>query len=205
MIVKSRMEQQEAIDRGAMTSAKELLVRVTEGYNKGTINQSVASGLASALGEFLRELHNSTKTNGADRLWAESLNIESDLEAISNDIPQSLKVAREAKSAALPLVKANPRDPEALQLLFESSIRVGDALGGDPLFVGSTSNRVQENEKFEGAFEEYNAAMGAANDILAIRDLAIRDTEIGEDDVIRLHQKIGDIYKKRQLFEQALA
>jgi hypothetical protein len=103
MDLKSRKEQQEAIDRAIMSSAKELLIRVTEGYNKGTINQSAASGLARALGEFLSDLHNPRKTNVADRLWAESLNIESDFEAISNDIPQSLKVAREAKSVALPL------------------------------------------------------------------------------------------------------
>ena len=197
-VIEAVRQQQEAIDKGAMKSAKELLTRVLDDYNKGGINQSGARSLASVSENLLRDVHAQARTSGADRLWAESLDLESDLQLLSGNRVRSFEFALEAKTVALSLVKAKTNDTEALQLLFDALIRMGDALIPNALF-GEAPSDSNKSENFERALGEYTDAMDAAN-----RLLAISDTPAGEVHIISIYQKIGDVYKARKQLPEAL-
>ena len=51
-----------------------------------------------------------------------------------------------------------------------------------------------------GTLEEYNAAIAVAAKIASLSG-----DDRGEDDVIDAHMKIGDVYKDRKQYPQALA
>ena len=173
---------QEKLDTSAMMSAKTLLEDVLKAYNDQSLDLAGARSLAAISGEFLDNVRRSSKTSAADLLWGQSLDDEADLYAILGNDVQSLAVAKRAKDVAQSLTQSNPGAQEPLQLLYDASMRVGNAL------VAWGGAHKQD------ALKEYNAAVGIAEKIVSLSG-----DEVGDDDVIDARMKIGDIYKDNEL------
>ena len=167
---------QEKLDKSAMTSAKTLLEDVLQAYADKSLDLAGARSLAAISGQFLDDVRQSSKTSAADLLWGQSLDDEADLYAILGNNVQSLAVAKRAKDVAQSLMQSNTGAQEGLQLLYDASIRVGNALSALP-------GRHQE------AMQEYDDAVQVAATI------ASSGGDKGEADVIDAHLKIGDVYK----------
>ncbi len=173
---------QERLDKSAMTSAKTLLEDVLKAYNDTSLDLAGARSLAAISGQFLDNVRQSSKTSAADLLWGQSLNDEADLYAILGNNMQSLAVAKRAKDVAQSLTQSNPGAQELLQLSYDASMRVGNAL------VASGAGHKPD------ALKEYNAAVGTAEKIVSLSG-----DEGGDDDVIDARMKIGDVYKDNEL------
>jgi tetratricopeptide (TPR) repeat protein len=184
----ARERAQENIDKGAMTSAKTLLEEVLQAYDRKSLDLSGARGLAEISGRFLDSVRQSSKTSAADLLWGQSLNDEADLYALLGNNVQSLAVAKRAKDVAQSLMQSRSEAQEGMQLLFDASIRAGNALWALP-------GRRQE------AMQEYDDASRIATTI------ASSSGEKGDLDVIGALLKIGDVYKDgdAKQHQQALA
>jgi tetratricopeptide (TPR) repeat protein len=124
----------------------------------------------------------SSKTSAADLLWGQSLNDEADLYAILGNNTQSLAAAQRAKAVGQSLMESNSSAKDGMQLLFDASIRVGNAL--------VASGRAHNQD----ALKEYNDAVGIAEKIVSLSG-----DEGGDDDVIDARMKIGDVYKDNEL------
>ncbi len=178
---------QEKLDRSAMTSAKTLLEDVLKAYNDKSLDLAGARSLAAISGQFLDDVRQSSKTSAADLLWGQSLNDEADLYAILGNNAQALTVAKQAKDVAQSLMQSNSGAQDGMQLLFDASIRTGNALWALP-------GRRKE------AIQEYDNAVQIAMSI------ASSSGDKGDIDVIDAHLKIGDVYKDSdaKLHQQAL-
>jgi tetratricopeptide (TPR) repeat protein/energy-coupling factor transporter ATP-binding protein EcfA2 len=174
-ITQERLRQEE-LDTSAMTSAKSLLADVLTAYNSKSLDLAGARSLAAISGQFLDNVRQSSKTSAADDLWGESLNEEADLFAILGNNAESLAVATQAKDVARSLMASNSGSKDGPQILYDASIRVGNALWALP-------GRRQE------AKQEYNEAVQVATGI------AWSGNATGDADVIDAHLKIGDVYK----------
>jgi tetratricopeptide (TPR) repeat protein len=170
---------QEKLDVSAMKSAKSLLEDVRNAYNDKSLDLAGAKSLAAISGQFLDNVRQSSRTSAADLLWGQSLNDEADLYAILGNNKQSLAVAKQAKGVAQSLMQSNSTAKDRPQLLYDASIRVGNALWALP-------GRRQE------AMQEYNDAVQVATTIAASGDAT------GDVDVIDAHLKIGDVYKSSE-------
>ena len=184
--VSSKQRREEAIDRSAMMSAKTLLQHVLDARNSQSLDLAGAKSIAAVSEQFLDEIHGSRSTSGADTPWAQALNVESDLQATSGDHAKALQLANKARDVVLPLTQSNPGDPEPWQVLYDATIRVGDALA-------------QQN-KMQDALDKYNEAVGHAQQIISLKD-----GEKGQDDLIDSHMKVGDVHQIGQNFAKALA
>jgi tetratricopeptide (TPR) repeat protein len=179
---------QEKLDTSAMKSAKSLLEDVLKAYNDKSLDLAGARSLAAISGQFLDNVRQSSKTSAADLLWGQSLDDEADLYAILGNNAQSLAVAKRAKDVAQSLTQSNPGAQEPLQLLYDASMRVGNAL--------AASGRAHKPD----ALKEYDAAVGIAEKIVSLSG-----DEGGDDDVIDAHMKLGDIYKDNELNQYSQA
>ena len=126
---------QEKLDKSAMTSAKTLLEDVLQAYADKSLDLAGARSLAAISGQFLDDVRQSSKTSAADLLWGQSLDDEADLYAILGNNAQSLAVAKRAKEVAQSLMQSNAGAQEGLQLLYDASIRVGNALSALPAAI----------------------------------------------------------------------
>ena len=173
---------QEKLDTSAMKSAKSLLENVLKAYNDTSLDLAGARSLATISGQFLDSVRQSSKTSAADLLWGQSLNDEADLYAILGNNTQSLAAAQRAKAVGQSLMESNSSAKDGMQLLFDASIRVGNAL--------VASGRAHNQD----ALKEYNDAVGIAEKIVSLSG-----DEGGDDDVIDARMKIGDVYKDNEL------
>jgi tetratricopeptide (TPR) repeat protein len=182
--------RQEDLDKSAMKSAKTLLEDVLASYNDQSLDLAGAESLANISGQFLDEARAARKTSAADLLWGQALNVDSDLQATLDRQPDALALARKAKEAALSLTQSDPTAQTPLQVLYDASIRVGNAL----FAMGKA--------RYPDALREYTEAIGVATKIAA----ASGDDQ-GYGDVIDAHMKIGDVYKNTDVKQhpQALA
>ena len=187
LFVRQEQARKEAIDKSAMNSAKTLLQDVLQAYNDKNLDLAGAESLATISGQFLDDVRTSSKTSAADLLWGQALNVEADLEATLDKNAEALALARRAKEAALSLTQSNPRAQEPLQVLYDSTIRVGNALAA----MGKAHH--------QEALQEYEQAVAVAGKIASLSD-----DEVGQDDVIDAHIKIGDIYKDLKMNPLAL-
>ncbi len=146
-----------------------------------------APSLATISGNFLDDVRAAHKTSAADLLWGEALDVEADLKATLNEDAEALALSRQAKGAALTLTQSHPNAQEPLQLLYDATIRVGNALAA------------QKKDGVQGALDEYEAAIGVAQKIVSLKD-----SETAEDDLIDAHMKIGDIKKDDKQYADAL-
>ncbi|MGH6797895.1 MAG: hypothetical protein ACREDI_05875, partial [Roseiarcus sp.] len=170
--------RQEDIDKSAMRSAKTLLEDVLHAYNDQSLDVAGAESLATISGQFLDDARAARKTSAADLIWGQALNVDADLQATLDRHSEALALARKAKEAAQSLTQSKPNEREPLQVLYDASIRIGNAL--------SASGRAH----YEDALQEYAEAAGVA---AKIASLSVDET--GDADVIDAHMKIGDIYK----------
>ncbi len=178
---------QEKLDTSAMKSAKTLLENVLTAYNDKSLDLAGARSLAAISGQFLDNVRQSSKTSAADLLWGQSLNDEADLYAILGNNAQALTVAKQAKDVAQSLMQSNSGAQDGMQLLFDASIRAGNALWALP-------------DHRQEAMQEYDNAVQIATSI------ASSSGDKGDIDVIDAHLKIGDVYKDSdaKLHQQAL-
>ena len=174
--------QQQAANIGAMLAAKEMFDEFLDSYTKGNITEAGSRSLSQMVENFVSRARGSNDTPDADKLWVQSLNIESDLSTNFDDQEKALKLAREAKQISQHLVEAAPKDAAALQANYESLSRVGDALMIPPF----------RNEDVDVAFQEYSDALKSA---LALAKLD--SSERPNDDAVKIHLKLGDTYRKR--------
>jgi tetratricopeptide (TPR) repeat protein/energy-coupling factor transporter ATP-binding protein EcfA2 len=179
--------REEAIDRSAMQSAKNMLERVLQAYNNHTLDLAGARSLATVSEQFLNEVRNSHRTSAADSLWVQALDVESDLQATSGNDKEALELATKARDAARPLTADSRDAQERLQLLYDATIRVGNNLASSTIL------------RFDDALNEYKTAVGIARDIVSLKD-----NETGEADLIDAHVKVGDIYHIRDREADAL-
>jgi tetratricopeptide (TPR) repeat protein len=174
-IAQEKLRQVE-LDISAMTSAKSLLENVLTAYTDKSLDLAGAKSLATISGQFLDNVRQSGKTSAADLLWGQSLDDEADLYAILGNNVQSLAVAKKAKDVAQSLIQSNSDAQGGQQLLYDASIRVGNALWALP-------------ERHQEAMQEYNDAVQVATTIASSGDAR------GDADLIDAHLKIGDVYK----------
>ena len=170
--------RQEAVDKSAMRTAKTLLEDILRAYNARSLDFAGAEALAAMSGQFLDSVRASRKTSAADLLWAQTLNVDADLQATLDRQPEALALARRAKEIALSLAQADPNAQEPLQVLYDASIRVGNSLLD------------QGKAHFPEALQEYNEAIA-----VAMKIASLNGDETGDSDVIDARMKIGDIYK----------
>jgi len=183
-------QHQEAIEQGAMTSAKTMLDQVLHALDEGTLSLEGARSLAGVSENFLRDLRKTQTTHAADPLWIDSLNLESDLHERAGDFPKELELASEAKATAKPLAEASPKDSALQQKLYDSTIRVGNAV----------ALARAEKEYLTRALAEYQEAIKIAEALAALKD-----GETASADVIDAHMKIGDIHELQKDIPGALA
>jgi tetratricopeptide (TPR) repeat protein len=167
---------QAKLDTSAMASAKSLLEDVLKAYNDKSLDLSGARSLTAISGQFLDNVRQSSKTSAADLLWGQSLNDEADLYAILGNNAQALTVAQQAKDVARSLMQSNSDAQDGMQLLFDSSIRAGNALWTFP-------------DRRKEAMQEYDDAVQIATSI------ASSSGDKGDIDVVDAHLKIGDVFK----------
>ena len=179
-------QRQAAVDKSAMLTAKTLLVGVLNAYNTRSLDVAGAEALAAISGQFLDSVRASAKTSAADLLWAQALNVDVDLQATLNNNAEALGLGRKAKQVALSLTQADPNAQEPLQILYDSSIRVGDAL--EALGLGNYSDALQEYEEAQ--------AVGSKIALLG-------NDARGEADLIDVHLKIGDILSVERKYSEA--
>ena len=179
--------RQEEIDTSTMRSAKTLLEDVLQAYNSKSLDFAGAESLATISGQFLENVRASTKTSAADLLWGQSLIVEADLQSILNNNAKALALAKQAKEIGLSLTQSNANSPQALQLLYDATIRVGNALTA----LGGTHS--------QDALGEYKAAIGIAEKLAASSD-----SDAGADDLINAHLKIGDTHTALRQYAEAL-
>ena len=184
---RGQQRRQDDVDRSAMRTAKTLLLDVLDAYNNRSLDFAGAEALATISGQFLDSVRASHKTSAADLLWAQTLNIDADLQATLGKDAQALALARRAKEVALSLTQANPDELGPLQALYDATIRVGNAL----LAMGAAH--------YPDALQAYNEAIAVATKIASLSN-----DEQSDVDVIDAHMTIGDIYKVTQ-DPQALA
>ncbi len=187
---KAQQQRQEEVDKSAMRSAKTLLEDVLHAYNDKSLDLAGAESLATISGQFLDDTRKARKTSAADLVWGEALNVDADLQATLDKDEEALALASKAKDAALSLTQSQPNAQEPLQVLYDASIRMGNAL--------SALGRARHKE----ALQEYSEAIK-----IAARIASSSAGETGDDDVIDAHMKIGDIYKDNDFkqYSDALA
>ena len=185
--IQERLRQEE-IDKSAMSSAKTLLERILDARNEQSLDLVGAKSLVTVSQQFLDDVHNSNKTSAADPLWAQSLSVQSDLYAASENYEAARKSAETAIGVAQTLAASNPSGSEPLRILYDATIRVGNALTG----LGA--------KRLPDALDAYNGAVGIATKITSVAD-----SETAEDDLIDAHVKIGDVHKGRGQHSEALA
>jgi tetratricopeptide (TPR) repeat protein/energy-coupling factor transporter ATP-binding protein EcfA2 len=186
----------EDIDKSTMTSAKTLLEDVLKAYDDKNLDLAGAESLAKISGQFLDNVRKSSKTSAADLLWAQALNVDADLETDLHENKKALALAKQAKDAASSQTQSNPRPQEPLQVLYDSTIRVGNALAA----MGKAND--------QEALQEYNQAVEVAGKIASLKDHEVgqkNDHEVGQNDIIDAHIKIGDIYKGLKMSASALS
>ena len=184
--------RQEAIDKSAMMSAKTLLERVNQAYNNHSLDLAGASSIATVSEQFLNDIRASSQTSAADSLWAEALDIDADLQTTSRHYKWALDLATKAREAAAreAALHPDPSDPQArdaLHLLYETTIRTGDALAA-PTIV-----------RFDDALASYKDAETIAEKVISIRDDAPT-----EADLVDAHIKIGDVPEIRENYADAI-
>ena len=150
-----------------------------------------AASLATISGPFLDDARAARKKSAADLIWGEALNVDANLQATLNKDVEALDLARKAKEAALSVIQTNPNAPQPLQVQYDASIRVGNALSA--LAWARHQDALRRD-----ALEEYNAAIAVAAKIASLSD-----DDTGDDDVIVAHMKIGDIYKDSKQYSEA--
>src|SRR5271166_2921738 len=75
-----------------------------------------------------RAARNWRKAWAIDPLFAQLLYVESDLHLATANYGSALALASEARNVAKPLSESKPGDREPLQVLYDATIRVGNAL-----------------------------------------------------------------------------
>ena len=187
-IVEQRLRE-EATDVSAAKSVKSMLEEVLRAYNDKSLDLAGAESLAKISGQFLVDTRAASKTSAADLVWGQALNVEADLQATLNNDKDALDLANSAKRTALSLIEAKPDARQPLQVLYDASIRTGDAL--------SAMGRAHRPE----ALQEYKAAVETAGKIEAsISRTESNGDDVADNDIIDAHVKIGDIYKDNDLF-----
>lgn len=179
-------QRQAAVDKSAMLTAKTLLEGVLSAYNTRSLDFVGADALATISGQFLERVRDSAKTSAADLLWAQALNVDSDLQATLNKNEEALALARKAKEVALSLTQADPNAQEPLQVLYDASIRVGNALAA----LGFAH--------YSDALGEYEAAEAVGKKITSLGN-----DETGESDLIDVNLKIGDLFSVERKYSEA--
>ena len=106
------MQRQRDIDIAAMKSAKTLLERILDARNNQSLDLVGAKSLVTVSEQFLDDVHNSNKTSAADPLWAQSLSVQSDLYAASENFQEARKSAETAVGVGKTLVASNPSGSE---------------------------------------------------------------------------------------------
>jgi tetratricopeptide (TPR) repeat protein/energy-coupling factor transporter ATP-binding protein EcfA2 len=192
MQVEDAQLREEAIDRGAMKSAKTLLEHVVQAYNKHSLDLAGARSLATVSEQFLDDIRASRQSSAADSLWAEALDDEADLQTTSGNYEDALVLTTKAQEAAArdAVLHSNPADPHAsdsLRLLYATTIRSGSALAA-PTIV-----------RFDDALTNYRSAVTIAEKVISISD-----DEPAEADLVDAHIKIGDIYRIRTHYLDAI-
>ena len=192
MQIEDARKRREAIDKGAMTSAKTLLERVIQAYNKHSLDLAGARSLATVSEQFLKDIRDSRQTSAADSLWAQALDDEADLQSTSGDYQKALDLATTARDVAEREASLNSTDtaPHALhsqRLLYETTIRAGNALAAKTIV------------RFDDALTKYQAAVAIAEKIVSMGD-----DEPAQAALIDAHFKIGDISKFRNHYPDAV-
>jgi tetratricopeptide (TPR) repeat protein/energy-coupling factor transporter ATP-binding protein EcfA2 len=190
MRVEDARLRQEAIDKGAMKSAKTLLEDVLQAYNKHSLDLAGARSLATVSEQFLNDIRASRQSSAADSLWAEALDDEADLQTTSGNYKEALDLTTKAQEAAARGAVFDPADPQgraSLRLLYATTIRSGNALAA-PTIV-----------RFDDALTNYQSAVTIAEKVVSISD-----DEPAEAELIDAHIKIGDIYRIRTHYQDAI-
>ena len=189
--VAERELRREAMDISTAKSVKTMLVEVLHAYNDKNLDLAGAASLAKISGQFLTDARAAGKTSAADLIWAQALNVEADLQAKLNNDKEALDLARSAKQAALSMTHARPDARQPLQVLYDASIRAGDALSA----MGN-AHRAE-------ALQEYRGAVDVAEKIEASSNRTNpRGEDASDNDIIDAHVKIGDIYKDDDLYSE---
>ena len=177
--------RREAIEN-ALRSGTAVAGLALASLNDQSLDLTGVDRLATISEQFLGGVWLSTyKTSPAG---VEALDKVSDLEWHLKNYSKAREFARKAKDIALSLTASNPADMDAQQLLYEATIRVGNA------------DSVMGKTQYENALEQYNQAVRIAQGIAASSD-----AETGVDDLIDAHMKIGDIHKDFKQYPEALA
>jgi tetratricopeptide (TPR) repeat protein len=177
---RAKIRQEEAASQGEMTAARNLLDKFRDEYIKGSITEASSRSLVQMIEAFIDKLHGAAHTLEADKLWVEFLNIKADLLTNSEKPDDALTLATEAKELAENNVARYPADAEALQQMFDSLTRVGDARMTWPYTP----------DKIADALKSYSEALSIA---LALP--ALDHSEKPVDDQAKAHLKLGDIYR----------
>jgi tetratricopeptide (TPR) repeat protein len=178
--------RREAIEN-ALQSADEVTDLAQASFKDQSLDRAAVNRLATISEQFLSAVWlSSYKTSP---VGVEALDKASDLNWLLGNYSEALDLARKAKDVALSLTASNPADKDAQQLLYESTIRVGNARS--TLSAGGNAHN-------EDALKQYNEAIGVATKIASLRS-----DDQSDDDVIDAHLKIGDVYKDSEQYSEA--
>jgi tetratricopeptide (TPR) repeat protein len=168
----------------ALRSAREVTDLAYTSARDQSLDRASVDRLASIPEQFLSGVWLSSYETSS--VGVEAFDKLSDLHYFLEEYSNALGLARKAKDVALSLTGSNPADTDAQQLLYDSTIRVGNAL--------SALGRARK----EDALKEYSGAIGAATKIASSSA-----NEQGDEDLIDADMKIGDVYKDSQQYSEA--
>jgi tetratricopeptide (TPR) repeat protein len=175
----------------AVSSAQTLLDQVSKSFTHGDLSINGANVMLQVAKKIVHDAHSMEKTPETAALLIKLQHSFSDIYAELGNISLAFENAKSAKELAQPLLAADANNPKALQSVYASTWRMGDAIsyqGGD---------RAHQ----EQALAEY----------LQAQQLARRLAEMAPGDGARqrelmfIDQKIGDVEQALGALDKAVA
>ena len=179
----SNKRQQEASSLGEMTATKKMLDQFLDAYHQGNLTEAASKSLEPFVDNSANKVRDFLNPPEAGKLWVETLNVKAALSTNSDTPDYAQKLAQQAKVAARRLAKLYPKDPEVLQLQFDSLMQAGDAFMGEPY----------TNSNIDLSFGEYNDALAAAKQLKSFAA-----PEVAMHNIVKTHLRLGDTYRERR-------
>jgi tetratricopeptide (TPR) repeat protein len=171
----------------AVSSAQQVLDRVSKSITHGDMTVNGASEMLSAAEMILHNAHNMDPTHDTVKDLVKLQHSFSDLYNEVGNMDKALKYATDAKKLVEPLRQANPDNPEILQSFYGSIWRVGDAIS----YHGHQRQ----------ALAEYEEAQRVA---LRLAEMAPGNSA-RQRDLMFIGQKVGDGYLELGDYEKAMS
>ena len=188
-----QMEQQRVIADNnfvlAVNSAQKLLDQLGQALNHGDVNVNGAKDLLRVAKGIVEAVQTGDSTLENIALLVKLNWSASDIYATLGDLTKAYDSAKNARDLVQPFYAANPNDPKVLELLYNSTWRMGDAI----------ADRDLEPATMEQALALYMEAENFARRLVELQP----DNPRAQRNIAFVQQKIGDTSQGRDKWDEA--